>query len=84
LVTAKRDALGARIQVIRRTAPTVWRRARADGSYASASDPRVIVGLGASSEQPRVTITWPSGRVESFEGVSIDRYTTLREGSGKP
>ena len=57
--------------------------ARADGSYASANDPRVIVGLGASAEAPRVKITWPSGRVEEFANVAIDRYVTLREGTGK-
>ena len=79
-----RDALGARVQVVRNGQPTLWRRARADGSYASANDPRVLVGLGTSTEQPRLTITWPSGRVESFAGVPIDEYTTLREGTGQP
>jgi enediyne biosynthesis protein E4 len=88
LVTAgrggrERDALGARVQVIRSTGPTLWRRARADGSYASANDPRVLVGLGTSTELPRVKITWPSGRVEEFAGVPIDRYSTLVEGTGK-
>jgi hypothetical protein len=79
----QRDALGARVQVIRGTAPALWRRARADGSYASANDPRVLVGLGTSTEQPRIKITWPSGRVEEFAGVPIDRYSTLNEGTAK-
>jgi hypothetical protein len=79
----RRDALGARVQVIRSTGPTLWRRARADGSYASANDPRVLVGLGTSTEQPRIKITWPSGRVEEFSGMPIDRYSTLTEGTGK-
>ena len=78
-----RDALGARVQVVRSAGPTLWRRARADGSYASANDPRVLVGLGASAEAPRVKVTWPSGRVEEFAAVPNDRYTTLKEGSGK-
>jgi len=60
----------------------LWRRARADGSYASASDPRVLAGLGASTAAPTVTVTWPSGRAETFANVAIDRYTTLVEGSG--
>jgi len=79
----ERDALGARVQVIRSTGPTLWRRARADGSYASANDPRVLVGLGTSTEQPRIKITWPSGRVEEFSGMPLDRYSTLTEGTGK-
>jgi hypothetical protein len=78
-----RDALGARIQIVRNGQPTLWRRARADGSYGSANDPRVIVGLGASTEQPRITITWPSGRTESFANVPIDRYSTLTEGTAR-
>ena len=72
---------GARVAVFQAKGPTLWRRARADGSYASANDPRVLVGLGDSSEPPRVRVIWPSGRVEEFSGVAVDRYTTLREGS---
>jgi enediyne biosynthesis protein E4 len=78
-----RDALGARVQIVRTNTPTLWRRARADGSYASANDPRVLVGLGASAETPRVKVTWPDGRVEEFSNVPIDRYVTLEEGAGK-
>jgi enediyne biosynthesis protein E4 len=86
LVGAKiaRDMIGARVQVIRRSGPALWRRARSDGSYASANDPRVLVGLGASAEAPRVRVIWPSGRTEEWTDVAIDRYTTLKEGSGRP
>jgi hypothetical protein len=79
-----RDAYGARVAVRRTGGPVLWRRARADGSYASANDPRVLVGLGDSTEAPGVRVTWPSGRVEEWATVPIDRYTTLREGGGKP
>jgi hypothetical protein len=79
-----RDMVGARVQIIRSTGPTLWRRARADGSYASANDPRVLVGLGASTESPRVKVAWPDGRAEEFAGLPIDRYVTLKEGTGKP
>ena len=72
---------GARVAVFRVNGPTLWRRARADGSYASANDPRVLVGLGDSTEAPRVRVIWPSGRVEEWDAVAIDRYTTLKEGS---
>jgi hypothetical protein len=80
---ARRDMLGARVQIVRTNTPTLWRRARADGSYASANDPRVLVGLGASAETPRVKVTWPDGRLEEFSAVAIDRYVTLEEGTGK-
>ena len=77
-----RDLLGARVQVSGSGA-TRWRRARADGSYLSANDPRVLVSLGASAESPVARVTWPGGRTETFAGLAIDRYTTLVEGQGQ-
>jgi len=74
-----RDMLGARVEVIQAGAPTRWRRARSDGSYASANDPRVIVGLGESSSPPDVRVTWPDGKVETWTHVDVDRYSTLKE-----
>ncbi len=79
----QRDMVGARVQIVRDGERTLWRRARADGSYASANDPRVLAGLGASAAPPRVVVTWPDGRSETFKNVPIDRYTTLVEGSGE-
>ena len=78
-----RDMLGARVAVLRKGATPLWRRARSDGSYASANDPRVLVGLGSSVEPPAIRVIWPSGRTEEFASVPIDRWTTLREGTGK-
>ena len=77
-----RDMVGARVAVTRPDGQTLWRRARADGSYASANDPRVLAGLGASSGPVRVRVVWPSGGVEEWTDVPVDRYTTLTEGSG--
>ncbi len=78
-----RDMVGARVAAVRADGSTVWRRARADGSYASANDPRVVVGLGESAEVPLVRVTWPSGRVEEWVDLPVDRYTTLTEGGGR-
>jgi hypothetical protein len=77
-----RDQVGARVRVT--TAGTVrHRRAHADGSYASANDPRVHVGLGASPSPSEVAVQWPDGRAETFSAVPADRYTTLTEGAGR-
>ena len=78
-----RDVLGARVEVVRDDGPTLWRRARADGSYASANDPRVHVGLGEAAGVSRVRVHWPNGAVEEWFNVSVDRWTTLTEGSGQ-
>jgi len=95
---APRDMVGARVEITRAArgdgAPAkFWRRARADGSYASANDPRALVGLGDSSEPVNVLVWWPSPgnlgtsgspiKPEAWTSVVIDRYTTLKEGSGK-
>lgn len=77
-----RDMLGTRVAVFRRNAPTIWRRVHADGSYGSSSDPRVLFGLGDSSEITKIEAHWISGRVEEWTGLPLGKYTTLREGSG--
>jgi hypothetical protein len=78
-----RDMLGARVAIMRGDGPTLWARSHTDGSYASASDPRVVVGLGASDAPVRVRVVWPSGRAEEWSTVAIDRYTTLVEGGAR-
>jgi hypothetical protein len=62
---------------------TLWRRSHADGSYASASDPRVIVGLGQATRVERIRVVWPSGTSEEWSAGHIDGFTTLVEGQGR-
>ena len=79
----ERDMPGARVEIVRSGAPSLWRRARADGSYASANDPRVLAGFGDDAAPPAlVRVTWPSGAVEEWTDLPLGRYTTLVEGSG--
>jgi hypothetical protein len=73
---------GARVEILRPGQPSLWRRARADGSYASSNDPRVLAGLGTRTAPVDLRVTWPSGRVESFFKMPVDHYTTLVEGTG--
>jgi hypothetical protein len=74
-----RDMLGARVEISRPDAPTLWRRVRTDGSYASANDPRVLVGLGTASEPVRVRVIWPDGREQTWNDVEVDRWTSLQQ-----
>jgi predicted NUDIX family NTP pyrophosphohydrolase len=55
------------------------------GSYLSSHDMRDVLGLGTAAKVDWVEITWPqpSGRVERFSDVPVDRYVTIVEGKGK-
>jgi hypothetical protein len=79
----RRDMLGARVAVARSDGLTIWRRARSDGSYASANDPRVLAGLGDSNGPVTARVIWPDARTETWSGLAIDRYVTIREGTGR-
>jgi len=84
----ERDMLGARAELLRSGEKSLWRRVRTDGSFAAGNDPRVLfglgkIGLGKEEGEAEVRVHWPSGRVETWAGLEIDRYHTLREGSGK-
>jgi hypothetical protein len=83
LTGTRRDMTGARIDVTAAGGRVLRRRARSDGSYASASDPRVVVGLGGSAVPVDVRVLWPDGRTEEWTSVPADRYTTLREGTAR-
>ena len=82
---APRDAVGARVAVTGSDGVTRRRRARADGSYASAHDPRVLIGLGdEAAETLAVRVTWPDGRTETWPAAPVGRYSTLVQGEGRP
>ncbi|HUP25375.1 MAG TPA: CRTAC1 family protein [Thermoanaerobaculia bacterium] len=89
---APRDAYGAKVGLFRRGRPTQWRRVRTDGSYASASDPRVLFGLGdgglgdpGPGEIEKVWVRWPDGSVEVLgpDQVTVGAYTTVRQGDDR-
>ncbi|WP_181918797.1 CRTAC1 family protein [Wenzhouxiangella sediminis] len=80
----KRDALGATVTVFMPDGHRLLRRAATDGSYLSANDPRVLVGLGDSKRPASIEVRWPDGAVERWEGLAVDRYHTLIAGTGRP
>ncbi len=81
--SGNRFAIGARVGVVREGQPTLWRRARTDGSYLSASDDRVHIGLGKSDRVSSVSVEWPDGSHESFTDVASDRIVSLKRGTGR-
>jgi enediyne biosynthesis protein E4 len=78
-----RDAVGARltwsVAGVKRT-----RLKTGGGSYLSSHDPREILGLGAATQVDWLEVRWPapSGEVERFESLPLDRYVRIVEGKG--
>ena len=52
------------------------------GSYLSSHDPRIVLGLGKRTKLDWLEIKWPqpSGSIQRFTNLPIDRYITLTEG----
>jgi len=85
LTASGRDALGATVEVVLSDGRTLWRRAASDGSYLSASDPRILVGLGGAKGVSEVRVRWPHDRerVETWTGLAPGRYHRLVAGQGR-
>lgn len=83
LQDAPREALGARVEVVLGSGRSLWRRVQSDGSFCSARDSRVLVGLDQETTVKAINVTWPGGSKESFKVTKVDRYIVLREGGSK-
>ena len=77
--TSNRNAIGAVVTVEsagqRRTHFLVG-----GGSFLSASDRRLNLGLGPATVADRVVIRWPSSRVQEFRNLATNRYWRLQDG----
>jgi len=80
-VNCNRDAVGAWLTWsaggVKRT-----RLKNNGGSYMSSHDPREVMGLGAAAKIDWLEIKWPlpSGKVQRFTDLPLDRYVTIVEG----
>ncbi len=50
------------------------------GSYFSANDQRILLGLGAMTKVDRIEVRWPSGQRNQWTDVPADRAIRLTEG----
>jgi hypothetical protein len=73
-----RVPVGSRVAVTTSDGRTIWRRSHTDGSYASARDPRVLIGLGDAGGPVKIRLIRPDGTTEEKANVAIDRYMDLR------
>lgn len=81
--TANPDAVGAKLSY---SAGNLQRHIFkvGGGSYLSANDSRVVLGLGSNSKIDWLEIKWPkpSERKERFTDLPLDCYITIVEGTG--
>ncbi|MBB6050244.1 CRTAC1 family protein [Armatimonas rosea] len=75
---SNRNGYGARVTVTA-GGKTYVRHCHTDGSYLSASDKRVHVGLGAATTVEKISILWPSGVTQTVTGAALNRYNPVKE-----
>jgi enediyne biosynthesis protein E4 len=80
---SNRDAVGARLK-IEAGEQTIFRQRKGGSSFASTHDPRILVGIGQAERAERITIRWPSGRVDQFPDLPAGADVRLREGAARP
>jgi enediyne biosynthesis protein E4 len=74
-----RDVVGGKI-VVKAGGETYTRYVKSGGSYASANDPRYVIGIAGANKVDSVTVHWPNGKVQEWGDLAIDRYWKLTEG----
>jgi enediyne biosynthesis protein E4 len=77
---SNRDGIGARIEVTSSSGAKQFYTVNTSSSYLSASDRRIIAGLGTDSVKS-VVIRWPSGVVQRLAAPGINRMLNVEEPS---
>lgn len=80
---SNRDAVGARVTLRLADGRALVRHRKGGGSYLSAGDPRLLVGIGPAPRVEEVEVRWPAGPTERFGPVEAGRGYALVEGSGR-
>jgi hypothetical protein len=76
---SNRDGLGALVRTRTPAGLVQTHLVTTSGSYQSASDRRVIVGLGSSDRVEALDVRWPSGAQQRLTGIVAGREVVLRE-----
>ncbi|BDC49840.1 RNA-binding protein [Bryobacterales bacterium F-183] len=76
---SNRDGIGATVKIETPSGRRQFGYATTAGSYLSAHDKRLHFGLGAEREVKLLEIRWPSGTVQTWQGIPADKIFTARE-----
>ena len=80
---SNRSAIGTSV-VVHAGDRVFYRQAKGGGSFASANDPRLLIGLGEAERVERVEISWPSGRKTILTEPALGRSHRVVEPTGDP
>ena len=78
---SNRDGIGSRVTIVDGAGRKQIFDANTSGSYLSASDPRIVIGLGNANSVRKLEVSWPSGIVQVVNDPQVDRYTVITEPS---
>lgn len=73
------DVVGARL-ILECGDRKLTRFAKGGSSYASSGDRRHVFGLGQTARVGRLTVIWPNGETQHWEGLAVDRYSRVTQG----
>ena len=80
--TSNRDAIGARVRVMRESGPSPWRMVKTGSSYLSQSEMPLTFGIGKDAKVKAIEVVWPGGRTERTAGAEAGSVVTIVEGKG--
>ena len=81
---SNRFGVGATVRGSRRRRSLQVRQLVLARGYMSSSEPMVHFGLGGDTSIARLTVSWPSGHVQSFANLGVDRRYTITETKLRP
>ncbi|PYQ02692.1 MAG: RNA-binding protein [Acidobacteria bacterium] len=76
---SNRDGIGGRVKTVAASGRTQYHTVTTAGSYLSASDKRLLIGLGTDEQLSLIEVRWPSGTVQTLENVRADQILTVKE-----
>ncbi|HEY7785768.1 MAG TPA: CRTAC1 family protein [Pyrinomonadaceae bacterium] len=81
-VKSNRSGVGARVKIVSGDLTQID-EVRSGDSYISQSDLRLHFGLGNRTKVDLIEVRWPSGNVDKFAGVNVNKIVTIKEGQAR-
>jgi len=76
---ANRDGIGCRVKITMQPGRSQYYEVQTASGYLSASDRRLVIGLGSETVVPQIEIRWPGGRAQTLTRVKADRILVVQE-----